>query len=70
MRDYKEIAKKRRQTLIERYGSEEAYLQYMRDKGRKGGKAQVQKGFSMNRELASRVGRYSKTVEKSTKINK
>jgi len=70
MRDYKEISKKRRATLIERYGSEQAYLEYMRDKGRKGGVVKVQKGFSMNRELASKMGKRNENRVKKDPVEK
>lgn len=42
---------KRRQTLIEKHGSEEAYLEWQRETARKGGKTEHPRTFD-NREKA------------------
>lgn len=49
---------KRRQTIIARYGSWEAYSESQREAGRKGGKAKVPKGFAkMPRERLLELSR-------------
>jgi general stress protein YciG len=48
---------KRKQTLIKRLGSEEAYIEYMRTIGRKGGKVGGMTGFALDTELARKAGR-------------
>jgi len=40
-------AAKMKQTMIERLGGEEAYRQYVVERGRKGGLAKVPKGFAL-----------------------
>jgi general stress protein YciG len=47
-----------RQTMIEKYGSEEAWRQHLRHLGSLGGKTKnSNKGFGSNRQLASEAGR-------------
>jgi len=63
-------AEKIKKTGILRYGSEEAWRESLSKNGKKGGKAQVAKGFSFNRELAKEAGRKGamarfKSVDKS-----
>lgn len=41
---------KRRQTMIRKLGSMEAYMAYMRTNGSQGGKARVPKGYSVTRK--------------------
>lgn len=56
----KQGAEKRRQTLIQKFGSVEAYQQWQREQAAKGGvKAggQTSTNFKNNRELAARAGR-------------
>lgn len=43
--------------MIEKYGSEEAWLEYMRHIAQKGGSRPTTGGFAGNRELARRAGR-------------
>lgn len=44
-------------TMVAKFGSEEAYKQYLRDRGRKGGAHKVPKGFAvLGREHASKAG--------------
>lgn len=49
---------KRKQTLINKFGSEEAYLEYMRGLGSKGGKnvAPEHRYFSTHKESARKAG--------------
>lgn len=44
------------ESMIKKHGSEEAVREYMRQNGRKGGKAKVKKGFaSMDRDTLKEV---------------
>ncbi len=45
-----------KQTMIEKYGSEEAFKLHMRTIGAEGGKVKGPGGFGSDRELARRVG--------------
>jgi general stress protein YciG len=45
-----------RQTMIEKYGSEEAWKEFMRHNGRLGGQNGTTGGFYANRELARQAG--------------
>ena len=47
---------KARQSMIERYGSEEAYKAHLRSIGSKGGKVPSTGGFAGDRALARRAG--------------
>lgn len=60
---------KMEQTYIKKFGSAEAYRQYLKDRGSKGGKVRGQKGFALNRELAREAGRRGGSVQR-VKSNK
>jgi len=54
-------AEKLHTTMVARLGSEEAYAQYIRDRGAKGGRKKAfelksPKGFAANKELARTAG--------------
>lgn len=57
MANTKAGGEKVRQTMIEKYGSEEAYKQEMRRRASVAGRAKVPKGYSANRKLASESGK-------------
>ena len=48
---------KLRATMIKKFGSEEAWMDYVKERGRRGGSAKVSKGFGKNPELAREAGR-------------
>jgi hypothetical protein len=52
----KEGARKRRETLIKRYGSIEAYNEEMRRRQSKGGSAKRARPFEIDPKLASEAG--------------
>ena len=61
------------EAMVKKHGSEEAVREYMRQNGRKGGKAQVKKGFAnMDREKLSEVSRKGGKAfqEKYRQLNK
>lgn len=45
-----------RDTMIKKYGSKKAYLEFMANIGQKGGKAPTTGGFYADRELARTAG--------------
>ena len=51
-------------TMIEKYGSEEAYRAKKREWAAKGGKRKVRKGFAVRHELSSPMGRKGGLVKK------
>lgn len=51
-------------TMIEKYGSEEAYRAKKREWAAKGGSRKVKKGFGVNTHLASEMGRKGGLVKK------
>lgn len=56
-----------REAMIAKLGSEEAYRDWMRAKGAKGGKSRSpEKGFGSNRNLASHFG---KTTRRGPNVN-
>lgn len=61
---------KMEQTYIKKFGSVEAYRQYLKDRGSKGGKVKGQKGFALNRELAREAGRRGGSVQRVNKNKK
>lgn len=62
-----EAIRKLRETNIRKYGSYEAWKAEMRKRAVLGGKAQVPKGFAMNKELASEAGKKGSPGSKSIK---
>lgn len=50
------------QTYIKKFGSLEAYKEFIRERGAKGGKKKVKKGFATNREVAREAGRKGGSV--------
>ncbi len=45
-----------REAMIKKYGGLKEYRAAMAERGRRGGKAEVPKGFAMNPELAKQAG--------------
>ncbi len=64
MANTKAGGEKNRATMIEKYGSEEAYKQEMRRRASVAGKAKVPKGYSANKKLASQSGKIGGTLGK------
>ena len=62
MANTKAGGEKNRATMIEKYGSEEAYKQEMRRRASVAGKAKVPKGYSANRKLASESGKHGDSL--------
>lgn len=53
---------KMEQTYIKKFGSLEAYKEFIRQRGSKGGSKKVPKGFAVNREVAREAGRKGGSV--------
>lgn len=49
--------KKLVETMVKKHGSYEAWCEWMRNNGRKGGEKSTGGGFAVNRELAREAGR-------------
>lgn len=58
---------KLRATMIKKFGSEEAWMDYIKERGRKGGSAKVSKGFGKNPDLAREAGRRGGLVKSSNR---
>ena len=48
---------KLRETMVKKHGSHDAWLEYLRNNGKKGGSKLKEGPFSYNRELASKAGK-------------
>lgn len=53
--------------MIKKFGSEEAWMDYVKERGRKGGSAKVSKGFSKNPDLAREAGKKGGLVKASNR---
>ena len=53
--------------MIKGLGGEDAYRQYIIERGSRGGSVKVPKGFAVNRELASIAGRKGGLVKASNR---
>ena len=67
-------AAKMKQTMIDRFGSEEAWREAMRNNGSKGGKRSSNLlgnagGFAVNRELAREAGKVGGTISRRKPCN-
>lgn len=66
---YKQVQEVFRATMIEKYGSYEAYKEVMRQRGSKGGSVVgVKKGFAANKLLAVEAGRRGGSISRRTGI--
>lgn len=65
-----EGGKNLRKSMIERYGSEEAWKEVMRSRGRQGGTAPYKgkKGFAANIDLAREAGKMGGHISKRGKV--